>query len=133
MTSAGLTPAQRTVLDFIVRYVRAHRGVSPSFEQIRRELKLSSRGRVSVIVTALRDRGHVTFIPHRARSIALVDKRGADMLASYALPESVEAALVHFCLQRGEDASAVVSDAVALYLDNPPVVDETPIGVVAAE
>lgn len=67
----GLTKRQKTLLDFIKRY-RAKNGVSPSVREMCAGIGTTSTGRVAAIVDELVERGHIRFIPNRARSIVPV-------------------------------------------------------------
>lgn len=66
----GLTPAQKRVLDYI-RYYIERNGYSPSFDDIKDAIGLRSKSGVHRLVNALRERGHITFLRNRARSITL--------------------------------------------------------------
>lgn len=68
---AGLTEKQRAALDFISEFI-AERGFSPNYNEIAAGLSLSSRSIVNRLVVALTQRGYVTRIPGRRRSIAVV-------------------------------------------------------------
>lgn len=66
----GLTRAQRDCL--LVIQELSGDGVPPSLDEIAHELCLCNRGRAHALLTGLRDRGFLTWLPHRARSIAVV-------------------------------------------------------------
>lgn len=70
----GLTKQQAKALDFIKRYMTDHGGVPPSFQEIRIHMGLRSSSGAKRLVDCLVERGAVTHIPHRARSIALAEK-----------------------------------------------------------
>lgn len=71
-TRAGLTPKQRLLLDFIVRYHRERRGVSPSFDEMARALGLASKSGVHRLVEGLVARGALVRMPNQARSLQVV-------------------------------------------------------------
>lgn len=68
---AGVTGRQKDVLDFIRAFI-AERGVSPTYSEIGRGVGLKSSARVHFIVYDLAERGHLSVMKARARSIALV-------------------------------------------------------------
>jgi SOS-response transcriptional repressor LexA len=65
----GLTPLQ----DRAVRFI-ASRDVCPSFEEIKVELGLASKGNVHALIGQLVDRGYVRRLPHRARSLEVISR-----------------------------------------------------------
>lgn len=73
----GLTKRQGDAFAFIKTYVETHDGVSPSFDEIRIGIGIASKGRVAEMVAALEERGLIRRLPHRARSIAIVEARAA--------------------------------------------------------
>lgn len=54
-----LTQRMREARDYIDHYIRAHGGVSPSFEEIKTGLGLASKGRVHMLVENLVERGYL--------------------------------------------------------------------------
>ena len=72
MTPVGLTPKQARCLEFIKGYIWAH-GYSPGYREIRDGLGVASTNSAHKIVRSLIERGHVTSLPGRNRSIALVE------------------------------------------------------------
>lgn len=64
----GLTRRQRECLAFIDDYDREH-GVTPSYDEMKDHLGLASKSGVARIVNALVERGHITKLENRARSI----------------------------------------------------------------
>ncbi len=114
MRRIGLTPRQQDCFNAIQDHLLRH-GVAPSYDELRVALGVSSKGVVNRLVISLRERGWITYYDHRARSIAIV---GATEVTGYELAPKVEAALHAYCRRHGElNPSAVVSDAVALFLD----------------
>lgn len=71
-TRAGLTPKQRALLDFIARYQRERRGVSPSFDEMARALGLASKSGVHRLVEGLVARGALERLPNQARALRVV-------------------------------------------------------------
>lgn len=70
----GLTARQREALAYIEDYISAL-GVSPSFSDIATGTGLSSKSGVARIVDALVERGYITRLPYRTRSISLIEAR----------------------------------------------------------
>jgi len=68
-----LTKRQKEVLDFIEGYSQK-RGYSPSFEEIRKRLKLASVSTINFHVSKLKDGGYLGKIKNRARSITISSK-----------------------------------------------------------
>lgn len=77
----GLTQTMRYML-LVIQELTAPDGRAPSFDELRREMCLSSNGRVSTIIDALVDRGYVARLPGRARSLVV--------LRSIPMPEEPE-------------------------------------------
>lgn len=67
----GLTRAQRDTL-LVIQELTAADGIAPSYDQIRRELEIASRGRICTIIDALVERGHVARLPRRRRSLVVL-------------------------------------------------------------
>lgn len=67
----GLTSQQARCLGAIRKLSRG--GVSPSYDDLKGELGLSSKGNVHRLVTDLKARGAITFKPGHARSIRILD------------------------------------------------------------
>lgn len=61
-----LTPRQRTAYDFIAAF-RARKGYAPSYDEIRRNLGVSSLNAVAKLITQLRRRGYLAPAPHNAK------------------------------------------------------------------
>lgn len=64
----GLTPKQRDALDFIDVFVWFN-GHGPSLEEIAEGADLSHKSNAHGVVACLVERGWITFLPNRARSI----------------------------------------------------------------
>lgn len=91
----GLTAAQARAYEVIRSRLAA--GVSPTLDEISADLGISSKGSAHRYLLCLRERGLITFIPGRARSIRLagemegLDQRPTDDLR--ALRDRVNAIL----------------------------------------
>ncbi|UFZ05482.1 hypothetical protein LQG66_03960 [Bradyrhizobium ontarionense] len=108
----GLTRRQRDCYDAIVAHI-ARTGASPSYHQLANALAIHSKTGVMRMVRALRERGYVHFVEHRARSITL-----AAPIGGYTLSAELESQLRTYCAEHGEpDPAAIVADAVNLFLD----------------
>ena len=75
-----------------------------------------STGRVTEVLRALQERGWITFIPGRARSITVLEK-ASPRTGGYDLGLALDAKLRRYCTDSGEKPEDVVADAVALFLD----------------
>lgn len=67
----GLMPRMRDCLTFLNSYTEAH-GYPPSFDEIRIALGLKSKSGVHRIITELEDRGAISRIADRGRSIEVL-------------------------------------------------------------
>ena len=72
-THYGLSERQKEVLEFLKQYIRDTGGVSPTITEICEGLKASSRSSIHNIISILKRKGHIDFLPHHARSIVLID------------------------------------------------------------
>lgn len=68
----GLTAQQADCLRFIARFQRDHEGISPSFDQIKAALDLSSKSVVTWLLDRLEERGRIKRMPGRARAITII-------------------------------------------------------------
>lgn len=66
-----VTAKQQQLLNYLRFYISAH-GISPSYEEMRKHLEISSGSGVHRLVSALEERGHIRKLKDRARSITLV-------------------------------------------------------------
>lgn len=67
----GLTPLQRQFLDYVSAYIE-RKGFSPCYEEIVEALDLASTSQAHAMVERLVERGHLTRIRGKARSLAVV-------------------------------------------------------------
>ncbi|MFH0302663.1 hypothetical protein AAFX91_36965 [Bradyrhizobium sp. 31Argb] len=112
MTRLGLTPRMRDCFEAIRDHLLRH-GAAPSYEDLRVALGVKSKSVVHRLVVSLRERNWIVFYDHLARSISIIEPPPGHQLSP-----KVEAALHAWCAKHGEtDPSAVVNDAVALFLD----------------
>jgi SOS-response transcriptional repressor LexA len=75
----GLTERQAKVLAFIRSYIE-RKGFSPCYEEIVEGCDFASKQQVHDVVLALEERGYLTRVPARARSIKLTDETVADRI-----------------------------------------------------
>jgi len=73
--TGGLTPKQAECLALIRGYIKEHGGVSPSLDDIARGIGIESRSGVLRLLGGLEERGRLTWLRHRRRSIVLLDDR----------------------------------------------------------
>ncbi|MDE2020873.1 MAG: hypothetical protein KGJ13_11105 [Patescibacteria group bacterium] len=66
-----LTKNQAALLRFITKH-EAQTGFSPSFDEMRKGLKLKSKSSIARLVTGLTERGYLRRLPNRARAIEVV-------------------------------------------------------------
>lgn len=116
--SFGLTPRQRDCLRAIETHIAAH-GVSPTYDELRAALGYRSKGNVSGLVLALRERGHIEYLPRKDRSIRVLTHhtRAEAPAAAFTLPPKVALSLAAFCAAHDENPADVVADAVTLFID----------------
>ncbi len=85
----SLTFRQAEMLRFIDRYQRDNRGVSPSYQEMSDFMGISAKSGVARIIDALVERGFITRIKHRHRSIEILkmpdDREVAPPIKSTAL------------------------------------------------
>lgn len=74
---------------------------------------LKSQGRVHHLLVALQERGWITFLHNKPRSIAIVPSGPAP----YTLPPALEQKLLNYCALFNEEPDAILIDAVTLFLD----------------
>ena len=68
---SGLTPRQRDVLAFIVRY-QAAENCAPTLQEIADGLGLKSKSQIHTLIRGLRERGVIQYLPRHPRSIRVV-------------------------------------------------------------
>lgn len=66
----GLTKRQSEALAFIRQFI-VENEYSPNYAEIREGLGLTSKGQVNALVVQLAERGALTYLPRRSRSISL--------------------------------------------------------------
>lgn len=109
----SLTRSQRECFEVIERFL-AERDEAPSVRELQRALGLQSPGHVTDMLKSLKERGWITYLPHKARSIVIVPK-GA--VPGYVLPADLDARLRDHALANGDRPADALSDIVALFFD----------------
>ncbi|MGF6174345.1 LexA family protein [Ensifer sp. 4252] len=69
----GLTLRQNELLGFIRSYSADKGGVSPTFDEMKDHLRLSSKSGISRMVAAMEERGAIRRLKNRARAIVVVE------------------------------------------------------------
>jgi len=68
---AGLTKKQRQVLEFVKQFT-TETSISPTLDEICAGCGMKSKSQAHHVLTGLRERGYVEWIPHRVRSICVL-------------------------------------------------------------
>ncbi|MEC7488450.1 MAG: transcriptional repressor LexA [Pseudomonadota bacterium] len=68
-----LTPKQHQLLTYIDNNLSS-RGVSPSYDEMKRELGLRSKSGIHRLILALEERGFIRRLPHKARALEVLRK-----------------------------------------------------------
>lgn len=71
-TRTGMTPKQSALLDFVARYQRERRGVSPSFDEMAKAVGLKSKSGVHRLIEGLVERGAIVRLKNHARALQVV-------------------------------------------------------------
>ena len=90
-----LTRRQAETLRYIVGYQLAHGGVSPSYGEIMRALRVSSKSTVLRLLKALAERGRIRRLPRKERAI--------EVLHPIAIPRAPDGAPLHQVFIEGLD------------------------------
>lgn len=73
LTAVGLTDKQREVLDFLRAWAKEHDGQTPSYRQIAEGVELVSLSGVLRLLKGLEERGYISRMEQRPRSIRLLE------------------------------------------------------------
>ncbi len=79
-----LTQRQLQLLRFIHAYMQEH-GVPPSFDEMRKALKLRSKSGIHRLISGLEERGYIRRLPYRARAIEVL-KPPLEMAGDRSMP-----------------------------------------------
>src|SRR3990167_3131154 len=88
-----LTKRQKEVLDFVESYT-TKKGYPPSFEEIRKRLKLASVSTIHFHISKLKEGGYLGNIGNKARTISVASKKPMvkiPLLGTIAAGEPIEA------------------------------------------
>lgn len=85
----GMTPRQRETFDFIRDHIERV-GCAPTYSEIQEEFGLASKSNVQRIISALVERGLISNLKGRARSIVLVDKNRLEHVSTAALVDELK-------------------------------------------
>ena len=82
-----MTPRQLEVLNWLREWFWKN-SISPTFDEIREGNGMTSKSNAHHALVRLRERGHVSWIPHRARAIRLIDQEDPARVAARNLLEN---------------------------------------------
>lgn len=72
-SSAGLTEIQSDTLEFVTSFQDRHR-YAPSYDEIAKAVGLASKSGAHRVIHQLVERGVISLLPHRARSLNIVGR-----------------------------------------------------------
>lgn len=107
----GLTPRQAELLAFVREQIAQH-GVSPSYDEIKDKLGLRSRGNVVRIVDGLIERGALSRLPGKARSLVITSRSDAIMVSP--APE-VRSAIEAYACEHRISVETACAEALRAY------------------
>lgn len=70
----SITERQSRLLLFIKSYMATSGGIAPSFSEMCQGIGLSSKSAVHGLLRGLQERGHISQIKNRARSVTLIEE-----------------------------------------------------------
>ncbi|WP_336488318.1 LexA family protein [Methylobacterium nigriterrae] len=109
LSTYGATPQATEVLRFIRAYWGEH-GNAPSYAQIADHLRLKSKSGIHRMLVQLVERGHIRWMPGRARCIELAERQ------SFTLPVDVGGRLCADAQLVGVSPEEHLRNAVIAYL-----------------
>ncbi len=121
-----LTKRQKKVLDFAENYSRK-KGYAPSFEEIRKRLKLASVSTVHFHVSKLKAGGYLGKIDNKARGISIPEKESLvkiPLLGTIAAGEPIEAIRQHEFIAVPKTKLPKSGDIYALRVSGNSMIDE---------
>jgi len=121
-----LTKRQKEVLDFAENYSRK-KGYAPSFEEIRKRLKLASVSTVHFHVAKLKAGGYLGKIDNKARGISIPEKEllvKIPLLGTIAAGEPIEAIRQHEFIAVPKTKLPKSGDIYALRVSGNSMIDE---------
>jgi SOS-response transcriptional repressor LexA len=108
----SLTTRQREFFEVLERLIE-ERSEAPSVRELQRALGAKSPGDVVRLLASLKQRGWITYVPHKARSVAIVP----DAPPGYVLPAVTEGKLRRYAADHGDTTANAVADIVSLFFD----------------
>ena len=111
-----LTQRQHQLLQFIQDFMK-ERGVPPSFEEMRRAMKLQSKSGIHRLISGLEERGFIRRLAYRARALEIVKAPAAIEAAPVA--KAVEAGTNIVRAPFGQVKRAQMPGGVAGHMDVP--------------
>lgn len=104
--SYSITRQQKRLYDFIVSYL-GEKGYSPSFDEMNDALGLRSKSGIHRLIVCLEERGKITRLHGRARSIVIADDN-----IFLRLPVELQAQLNEFALATGSSRNDIITRAI---------------------
>lgn len=106
----GLTRKQQEVFRYLVEYFD-NSGRAPSYGEIAKHLRITSRSVVMRHLDELMARGYIRRIPNKARAIEILGQPSSVRLTS-----QVNEMLVRYAKREGVKPETVVAEAIRAYL-----------------
>ncbi len=106
----GLTQKQHQVFQFLVEYI-GKSGIAPSYEEIAKELRITSKAIVMRHLDELMARGYIRRIPNKARAIEILGQPSSIRISS-----QVNEMLTRYAKRQGVKPETVVAEALRAYL-----------------
>lgn len=69
----SLTPKQAELLTYIKGYMAHSGGIAPTYAEMVDGTSQVSKSGINRLLKQLKERGHVTAMPHRSRSLVLIE------------------------------------------------------------
>src|SRR3989344_5593301 len=121
-----LTKRQKEVMDFVENYSQK-KGYAPSFEEIRKRLKLASVSTIHFHISKLKAGGYLGKIDNKARGISIPEKEPLvkiTLLGTIAAGEPIEAIRQHEFISIPKTKLPKSGDVYALRVSGNSMIDE---------
>ena len=109
----GLTARQSELVEFVRAQVK-HRGISPSYDEIREKMGLASKSGVCRLVDGLIERGALVRLPGKARSLTVPGGSEPEALTLTPLPE-VRRAIDAYAAEHNISAETACQEALRAH------------------
>ncbi|MCK1577852.1 hypothetical protein [Bradyrhizobium sp. 174] len=109
----GLTERQAELVAFVRAQVK-HRGIAPSYEEIREKMGLASKSGVCRLIDGLIERGALVRLPGKARSLSVPAGAEPYALSLDPLPE-VRRAIEAYAAEHNISAKTACEEALRAY------------------